>query len=154
MRFHLIDRIDSWVPDRRISGRKLTSGTEEFWQGSTGAEVMPPPLVLEALCQAGSWLVLLSSDHRKRAALLTVGEVSFHDHVRPGDVLLLDAEITSSSDDAAILDGTVRVPGRTGTARAGTVLTATGIMCALIDADRLDDPAATRRMADQLVRAG
>jgi 3-hydroxyacyl-[acyl-carrier-protein] dehydratase len=159
MRFHLVDRIDSWSPNRWISGRKVTSGAEDFWPPTAdaptaNAPVLPSPLVLEALCQAGSWLVLLSTGHRKRAALLSLGEVSFHGDVEPGAVLLLDAEITSVSADAAVLDGTVRVAGDPTTGPDRTVLTATGIMCALIDAEQLDDPAATRRMGDQLVRSG
>jgi 3-hydroxyacyl-[acyl-carrier-protein] dehydratase len=154
MRFHLVDRIDSWSPYRRISGRKVTSRAEDFWQPTADMPVLLSPLVLEALCQAGSWLVLLSTGHRKRAALLSLGEVSFHGDVEPGAVLLLDAEITSVSADAAILDGTARVAGDPMTGPDRTVLTATGIMCALIDAERLDDPTATRRMGDQLVRSG
>ena len=153
MRFHLVDRIDSWSPYRRISGRKLTSGAEDLWQPAANGPMLPPPLVLEALCQAGSWLVLLSTGHRKRAALLSLGEVSFHSDVEPGTVLLLDAEITSVSADAAVLDGTVWVAEDPMTGPERTVLTATGIMCALIDAEQLDDPAATRRMGDQLARS-
>jgi 3-hydroxyacyl-[acyl-carrier-protein] dehydratase len=94
---------------------------------------------------------MLSTGHRKRAALLSVGEVSFHGDVRPGAVLLLDGTVVSMSDDAAVLDGTVTVAG---SGADGVVLTASSIMCALIDADQLDDPAATRRMGEQLVRAG
>ncbi|KLL12386.1 3-hydroxylacyl-ACP dehydratase [Protofrankia sp. BMG5.30] len=146
MRFHLVDRIDSWESNRRIVGRKVTSGTEQFWRAGLTGPVMPPPLVLEALCQAGTWLVMMSSGHRKRAALLSVGEVSFLGDVTPGDVLLLDGTVVSISDEVAVLDGTVSVGER-------TVLTATSIMCALIDAERLDDPVATARMADQLTGA-
>ena len=149
MRFHLIDRIDSWDPELRLVGRKSTSHAEEFWEPTPAGPVMPRPLVLEALCQAGTWLIMLSSDHRKRAALLSVGEVMHHSDVRPGEVLLLDARITAISQEAAILDGTVGVADRSGTR---PVLTGTGIMCALIDAEKLDDPADTRRMAEQLLR--
>jgi 3-hydroxyacyl-[acyl-carrier-protein] dehydratase len=154
MRFHLIDRIDTWAQNQRITGRKVTSAAEGFWQATPDGQVMPRPLVLESLCQAGSWLVLLSTDHCKRAALLSLGRVCFHGDVRPGEVLLLDAEITSISADAAVLDGTVRVVGAAaGRDDSAIVLTAADIMCALVDAERLDDPAATRRMADQLLRS-
>ncbi len=36
---------------------------------------MPPPFVLEAFCQAGTWLIMITTDRRKRAALLSVGSV-------------------------------------------------------------------------------
>src|SRR5215468_8209939 len=123
MRFHLIDRIDSWSPNQRISGRKVTSAAEDLWQPTADGPVLPSPLVLEALCQAGSWLVLLSTGHRKRAALLSLGEVSFHGDVEPGEVLLLAAEITSISADATVLDGTVWVAEDPVTGPERTVLT-------------------------------
>jgi 3-hydroxyacyl-[acyl-carrier-protein] dehydratase len=148
-RFHLVDGIDAWTPGARISGRKLTSSAEDVWEHTGDGPVLPAPLVLEALCQAGTWLVMLSTDHRKRAALLAVDDARFGGEVRPGDVLLLDAEFTSWSDEAAVLDGTVRAVRPDGGA---TVLTATGILCALIEATDLDDPSATRRMGERLTR--
>lgn len=149
-RFHLVDRIDAWTPGVRISGRKLTSSAEDLWENGADGPVLPAPLVLEALCQAGTWLAMLSTDHAKRAALLAVDDVRFTGEVRPGDVLLLDAEFTSWSAEAAVLDGTVRAVRPEGEV---TVLSATGILCALIDATDLDDPAATRRMGEALTRA-
>jgi 3-hydroxyacyl-[acyl-carrier-protein] dehydratase len=99
---------------------------------------------LEALCQAGAWLVLLSTEHRQRAALLTVGEVTMHRYAVPGDILRIHADVVSVTDEAAMVDGRIDVDGR-------PVLEASSIMCALIDAERLDDPAETARMAHQLL---
>jgi 3-hydroxyacyl-[acyl-carrier-protein] dehydratase len=147
MRFHLIDRIDSWDPGRHITASKVTSVHEDYWQDTPGGPALPFGLALEALCQAGTWLVLLSTDHRRRAALLSVGEATLHRPVVPGDVLRLDATVVSMNDEAAVFDGTVEVDGE-------TVMEARGIMCALIDAERLDDPADTARMARQLLGGG
>ena len=154
MRWHMIDRIDGWEPDRRLTGRKVTSAAEEFWDLTLdGRPRMPRPLVLESLAQAGTWLLMLSTDHARRGALLSLGEVTFIGDVHPGDVLLLDVAITSLSDDTAVLDGTVHVAaGEAGQLRP--VLTATDIICAVIEAERLDDPAATRRVAGQLLGTG
>jgi len=144
MRFHLIDRIDSWRPHEHIVARKVTSVHEDFWrQSPTGAE-LPFGLALEALCQAGTWLIMLSTGHRKRAALLTVREAVAYRPVRPGDVLVMEATVVSRSEEAAVIDGTVTCDGE-------TVLVAEGIMCALIDAEELDDPADTARMATELL---
>src|SRR5262249_2302498 len=125
---------------------------ERIWDASDGGPVMSRALMLEALCQAGTWLVMLSTGCRQRAVLLSLGEVMYHADTRPGDVLLVAGRVVSRADDAAVLDGSVLVAGR-GTEPGRPVLTATGVMCALIDAGRLDDPAATRRMAAQLTRA-
>lgn len=146
MRFHLIDRIDSWQPDRSITARKVTSVHESHWRQTPEGPQLPLGLVLEALCQAGTWLIMLSTDHRKRAALLTVREAISGVPVRPGDILRMEAEVVSHSEEAAVIDGRVTCEGR-------TVLEASGIMCALIDAEQLDDPADTARMAAQLLGA-
>jgi len=145
VRFHLVDRIDAYEPGKSVRARKLTSVTEELWIGSADRPFMPPPLVLESLCQAGSWLIIATTKGRKRAALLQIGSVSFLGDVRPGDVLELQGEVHSMTEEMAVLSGTVSVSTR-------CVLAATDIMCALIDADELEDAADTARMHDQLIR--
>lgn len=143
MRFHLIDRIDAYEPSRSVRARKLTSRSEEFWDVTTGEPLMPPPLVLEALCQAGTWLIMISTERRKRAALLSIASVSFLADVRPGDVIELTGEVASMSDEIAVLSGTAVVDGR-------TVMEATDIMCALIAAEDLADLDTTERLQRQL----
>jgi 3-hydroxyacyl-[acyl-carrier-protein] dehydratase len=108
---------------------------------------MPPPLALEALCQAGTWLVMITTDRRKRAALLSVGVVDFLGDVRPGDVLELEGTVDSMSDELAVISGRVTVDG-------SPVLEASEIMCALIDADDLADPDDTARLQKLLTRSG
>ncbi|MFH8366943.1 hotdog domain-containing protein [Streptomyces sp. NPDC018031] len=145
MRFHLIDRIDELEPRRAVRGRKLTSHLETYWRDEGRGPEMPAPLVLEALCQAGSWLVMGSTGLRRRAALLSVDTVRFAGPVRPGDVLVMSGRVESMGDDTAVLSGDVTVGGR-------TVLTAADIMCALIPTEDLEEPAAVRRMYERLTR--
>ena len=144
MRFHLIDQVDSWEPSRGLVGRKVTAADETYWKTSANGPVMPAGLVLEALAQAGTWLLLLSSGYRKRAALAGLTSADWHSEVHPGDVLTLEVTLISAGDDAAVLDGTVKVGER-------LVLEASGVMCALIDSDQLEDPADTERMGRQLL---
>ena len=146
MRFHLIDRIDSWEPERSVKGRKVTSLSEDYWEETDDGLVMPPPLILEALCQAGTWLVMISTDRRKRAALLSIGSVDFIDDVRPGDVVELEGNVDSMGDEVAVVSGRATVDGR-------PVLEANEIMCALIDADTLENLEDTQRMQNMLTRA-
>ncbi|MFE6920998.1 hotdog domain-containing protein [Nocardia sp. NPDC057663] len=146
MRFHLIDRIDSWEAGRSATGRKLTSAAETYWVSAvSGARIMPPGLVLEVACQTASWLLLLGSDFRQRAALLSVDEVCHLAAVVPGDELVVEVRVAALTGEAAVIDATVRVEG-------DPVLTAAGIMCALLAAENLDDPAATARMGRTLCR--
>src|SRR5207237_9362649 len=113
MRFHLIDRVDAWEPFRSVRARKLTSRSEEYWDSSVDGPIMPPPLVLEALCQAGTWLVMISTDRRKRAALLSIGTVEFVGDVHPGDVVELEGSVDSMRDEVAVVSGRATVDGRT-----------------------------------------
>ncbi|MEU7049017.1 3-hydroxyacyl-ACP dehydratase FabZ family protein [Streptomyces eurythermus] len=146
MRFHLIDRIDDWEPGVRLRGRKVTSADEPYWSPTPDGPVMPGALVLEALAQAGTWLLLLSTDYKKRAALASAANVRWHGEVRPGDVLELDVGFGSLDETAVVLDGAVRVGGR-------TVLEATGVMCAALGSDLLEDPEDTERMGRHLLRS-
>jgi 3-hydroxyacyl-[acyl-carrier-protein] dehydratase len=145
MRFHLIDRIDVLDPHRAVTARKLTSRQEEFWRDEGRGPEMPAQLVLEALCQAGTWLIMGSTGLRRRAALLSADSVSFQGAVRPGDVLVMSGRVESFGDDTAVLSGTVTAGGR-------TVLSADAIMCALVPTEDLEDPQDVRRMYDRLTR--
>lgn len=146
MRFHLIDRVDSWEPSKSVKGRKVTSLSEEYWEDDGDGPVMPPPLILEALCQAGTWLVMISTDRAKRAALLSVGSVDFLAPVRPGDIVELEGTVDSMGDEVAVVSGRATVDGT-------PVMEAKEIMCALIDADTLENLEETERMQKMLTRA-
>jgi 3-hydroxyacyl-[acyl-carrier-protein] dehydratase len=130
-----------------VRGRKLTSISEEYWEDAGDGLIMPPPLMLEALCQAGTWMIISSTEQRKRAALLSVGTVDFLGDVHPGDVLELEGTVDTMSDETAVLSGRVLVDGQ-------PVLEAREIMCVLIDVGDLEAPEATSRMLEQLTQAG
>ena len=143
MRFHLIDRVDEWEPAKSIRARKVTSYSEDYWEGEGDDMTMPPPFVLEAFCQAGTWLIMLTTERRKRAALLQVGSVTWHKEIRPGDVLVMEGQISSFGEESAVLGGTVKVDGE-------TVLECEDVMCALIDGTDLADLDDTERLQKTL----
>lgn len=142
MRFHLIDHVVSCTPRESVHARKATSLSETFWDDG---QTMPAHLVLESLCQAGTWLIMESTQQRQRAALLQVGSVRVSGPVKPGDVVDLHGEVVSFTDEVAVLRGRADVDGH-------TVLTAEDIMCALLDADELAGPDESARMLDMLMR--
>ena len=146
MRFHLIDRIDAYEPARSVRARKLTSWSEDHWDTAGADPVMPPPLVLEAFLQAGTWLVVLSTAGRKRAALASIGSVTFLDDVHPGDVLTLEGDVETMNEEVAVLSGRGTVDGR-------DILRARDVMCVLLDVGALEAEEETRRMAELLTRA-
>lgn len=159
MRFYMIDRVLSYDPWKSIHAQKLTSRNEiAGWTGVNPAPTMPPALVLEALCQAGSWLLLLSSELRQRAALLSIGSVTYISEVELGAVLEIEGHVVGAElapaqgqalthNETAVFSGRVLVQGM-------PVLEASEIMCVLIDAQELEDPADTARMKHLLIQRG
>jgi 3-hydroxyacyl-[acyl-carrier-protein] dehydratase len=143
VRFHLIDRVEELEPKQYVRARKVTSFSEEYWEEAGGELRMPPPFVLEAFCQAGTWLIMISTERAKRAALLQVGSVTWHREVRPGDVLEMEGRIASFGEETAVLGGTVSADGE-------LVLECEDVMCALIDAGDLADLEDTKRLQDML----
>jgi 3-hydroxyacyl-[acyl-carrier-protein] dehydratase len=146
VRFHLIDRVDAYEPFKSVRARKVTSYSEDYWEEYDGELRMPPPFVLEAFCQAGTWLIMISTDRRKRAALLQVGSVAWRRDIRPGEVLVMEGETSSFGEETAVLSGRVTVDGE-------TVLECEDVMCALIDAGNLADLDDTARLQKMLTRA-
>ncbi len=143
MRFHLIDRVEELEPGQSVRARKVTSFSEESWEEVDGELRMPPPFVLEAFCQAGTWLIMITTDRRKRAALLQVGSVTWGRDIRPGEVLVMEGAMSSFGEETAVLSGTVKVDGE-------TVLECEDVMCALIDASDLADLDDTERLQKML----
>ena len=144
--FQLVDRIEAYQASRSVRAWKRTSGQKVSWQADGDQSAMPANLVLESLCQACGWLVVLSTDGTKRAALASVATVEFHDTVRLADPLLLEATVTTMSDEMAVMSGRVTQAGR-------LILVADDIMCVLIDAEILDDPLDVDRVARHLTRS-
>ena len=146
MRFHLIDRLVSLQPNESVVAQKLTSHRETYWRDEGRGRRMPPALIFEALCQAGTWLVMSSTDFDKRAALLSVDSLEFGPcPVQPGDVLQIEGFVDSIGPEVAVLSGSVVVNG-------DLVLSAQRIMCALLPAGELEDLVTIRRMHRQLDR--
>src|SRR5690349_431581 len=143
MRFHLVDRIDALEPRRLVRARKLTSHSESYWRDQGRGLEMPAPLVLESLCQAGSWLLMASTGLRLRAVLMSIDSVTFVGPVRPGQILQLCGNVSSFGADRAALSGEAWVDSR-------LVLRADTILCALRPTDELEDLDDVRRMHERL----
>ena len=146
MRFHLIDRVDACEPGKAVRARKLVSRSEESLVGPADDPIMPAPLVLEALCQAGTWLIMITTERKQRAALLSIGTVEFLGDARPGDIIILEGNVESWGDEVAVISGQATVDGT-------PILTASEIMCILIDANDLADPDETARLQQLFTRA-
>jgi len=93
--FLLVDRILEYDLEKKsIVGQKNLTMNEAFFQGHfPGAPLMPGVLILEAMAQAGGVLVHLLDDRKKIAILLGVNDAKFRRPVKPGDILILKAQV-------------------------------------------------------------
>jgi 3-hydroxyacyl-[acyl-carrier-protein] dehydratase len=100
MRFTLLDRIVELEVGQRITATKSLSLAEEYLADHfPSAPVMPGVLMLEALVQAGAWLVRVSEDFAHSMVTLKQARgVKYANFVDPGQTLLVTAEITGQDE--------------------------------------------------------
>jgi 3-hydroxyacyl-[acyl-carrier-protein] dehydratase len=113
MRFLLIDRITELVPHKSISAVKNLSLAEEYLADHfPGFPVMPGVLMLEALVQAGGWLVRHSEDFAHSAVLLKeVKAIRYNSFVTPGDTLKVELTVRKQNGPIWDLNGNGTVNG-------------------------------------------
>jgi 3-hydroxyacyl-[acyl-carrier-protein] dehydratase len=115
MRFSLIDCIDHLSPGVEISAVKTLSMAEEYLADHfPGFPVMPGVLMLEAMTQAGAWLVRASEDFAHSMVVLKEARnVKYGQFVEPGQRLCVTAEIVSQTERETKLKTRGTVEGRT-----------------------------------------
>jgi len=93
--FLMVDRIIEIDADRRAVGVKNVSINEPYFQGHfPGQPIMPAVMVLEAMAQLSGILVGRRLEHiGKVGMLLSMDRVKLRRAVRPGDQLILEAEV-------------------------------------------------------------
>jgi len=120
MRFCLLDRITELVPGVKITAVKLLRPDEDYLEDHfPNFPVMPGVLMLEAVYQAGAWLVRQSEGFAHSVVILKEARnVKYFDFVTPGKELVVTAEILKQDDSTttlkaqATLEGNVAVSGR------------------------------------------
>ena len=88
----LVDAITEYEPGRRVVAVKNVTVNEEFFQGHfPGAPLMPGVLMIEALAQVATILLLHAEDGR--VFLRGVDKAKFRRQVVPGDRLRLEVTL-------------------------------------------------------------
>lgn len=108
--FLLVDRVIEVNPGKRAVALKNISVNEPQFTGHfPGRPIMPGVLIVEALAQvAGIALLRLEEHHGKLALIVGIDGMRFRRQVKPGDQLILSAELLKAK---ATL-GRVRVEAR------------------------------------------
>ncbi|GBD36099.1 3-hydroxyacyl-[acyl-carrier-protein] dehydratase FabZ [bacterium HR36] len=98
MRFWLLDGITSYAPGKFLEGYKqLTLGEEYLAEHFPTFPVMPGVLMLEALVQAGAWLIRLSEDFTHSVVVLRQAKgIKYGNFVQPGERLCVRVDLASA----------------------------------------------------------
>jgi len=115
MRFTLIDRIVDLEPGRRIEAVKnLTMAEEYLAEHFPGFPVMPGVLMLEAVTQAGAWLIRATEDFKHSVILLKEAKAVKYGHfVTPGKQLRLACEWAGENGPLVTLKAKGELAGAT-----------------------------------------
>jgi 3-hydroxyacyl-[acyl-carrier-protein] dehydratase len=114
MRFTLIDRVTALEPGQRITALKNLSLAEEYLADHfPGFPVMPGVLMLEAMTQAGAWLVRATEDFAHSVVVLhEARNVKYANFVKPSQTLEVHAEWQSDDGQRCKLKTYGLVEGR------------------------------------------
>ncbi len=115
MRFSLIDRIVELQPGAKITAVKNLSLAEEYLADHFPQfPVMPGVLMVEAMTQAGAWLVRASEDFAHTMVVLKeAANVKCGQFVAPGQTLHVSAEILKDDENQTKLKARGTVNGQT-----------------------------------------
>jgi 3-hydroxyacyl-[acyl-carrier-protein] dehydratase len=114
MRFVLIDRIVELEPNAKITAVKTLTLAEEYLADHfPNFPVMPGVLMIEAMTQAGAWLVRASDDFRHSIVILKeASNVKYGQFFEPGQTMTIHAEILKRDENETKIKASGSVHGR------------------------------------------
>lgn len=112
--FLLIDTIEELEEGKRAVGKKCVSYNEPFFAGHFPTEpVMPGVLIVEAMAQVGAVALLSKEEFKGKTAYFGgINSAKFKQKVVPGDVLMMELEITKQKGPIGIGVGKAYVDGK------------------------------------------
>jgi 3-hydroxyacyl-[acyl-carrier-protein] dehydratase len=110
MRWIWIDRFLEFESGKSARAVKNLSRAEDYFADHfPGFPVMPAPLILEGLAQAGGILVGEVNDFREKVVLAKIPWARFHREALPGEQLIYDVELLHVRAEGAAVGGRVSV---------------------------------------------
>ena len=109
--FLLIDEIEEYTEKESVVAIKHVTGDEDFFKGHFPEyKVMPGVLILEALAQAGAFVVLNMDEYKGKIAFFAGADnVKWRRQVKPGDKLKLCVKVEKFKLGIGIADAVAYV---------------------------------------------
>lgn len=113
MRFNLVDRIIEVDPARSIRAVKNLTLAEEYLADHFPTfPVMPGVLMLQALVEAGSWLVRVRDDFKDSIVVMREAKnVKYGTFMEPGRQMMLTAEVVEAGNGSTSFKGKGEIEG-------------------------------------------
>jgi 3-hydroxyacyl-[acyl-carrier-protein] dehydratase len=114
MRFHLVDRIVAFDAGKSIQAVKNLTLSEEYLADHFPTfPVMPGVLMLEALVEAGAWLLRLSENYRHSVIVLhEARSVKYGMFMEPGRQMNIDVDLVERNGTLAVFKGKGAMEGQ------------------------------------------
>ena len=111
--FLMVDRILGFEGETKCIGQKNVTMNELFFQGHfPGHPIMPGVLQLEAMAQVGSILMLRMPENQgKLGYFMSADKVKWRKPVVPGDVLIIETELTKMRGSIGMVTARCTVNG-------------------------------------------
>jgi len=111
--FLFVDSIEEYTPKESVTAVYNVTGEEDFFAGHFPEyKVMPGVLILEALAQAGAFIVLNIEEYKGKIAFFAgADEVKWRKQVKPGDILKLCVKVEKFKFGMGIADAAAYVDG-------------------------------------------
>jgi 3-hydroxyacyl-[acyl-carrier-protein] dehydratase len=115
MRFTLVDHIIDLQPGVKITAVKVLSMAEEYLADHfPHFPVIPGVLMLEAMTQAGAWLIRATEDFKHSMVVLKqASSVKYAQFLEPGQKLVVTAEIVKDGENETKIKAWGEAEGRT-----------------------------------------
>jgi 3-hydroxyacyl-[acyl-carrier-protein] dehydratase len=113
--FLLIDRIVEFESAKRLVAIKNVTINEQFFQGHfPGYPIMPGVLVIEAMAQAGAFIMMKEIPDRDKKLVVFTGieRAKFRRPVTPGDQLRIEVDVLSMKTRVGRIEGNAYVDGK------------------------------------------